>query len=77
MKKRNLFNSFETVRDDIFSFTVYTIAVTALFMIGGVCLRAHPIMKFIGLILMVGSVYGFLYYPTIINNLNKKDEGNL
>lgn len=66
--RNKLLNFYEAMRDSIFLFIVYTIVCIVLFMIGGAMMRFPHIFKFLGVLLMVGAVYLFTYFPTITKN---------
>lgn len=64
--KQKILNFYEAMRDYFFTFIIYTILCIAVFVLGGYITRGPHIFKLIGVLLMVGAVYVFTYFPTYI-----------
>ena len=65
--KKQFLNTFETARDYFFSFIVYFIVFFAIISFSiMLSIKAPGLLKFVGLLGIVGAFYFLLLFPTII-----------
>lgn len=74
MKKR-IGKFLESMRDNIFVFILYTLIVSFVFFVGfRIIAVAPPVVKFLGLAIVISSVYLELYFPTFINKFKTNQD---
>lgn len=62
--KNKILRFYEKARDNIFILILYILVFSAILGIGGYLLRFNPVMKFLGLAIIIADFYFLLYFPT-------------
>lgn len=68
--KEKILIYYEKSMSNIFILILYLIVFFGIFGLGSYLLRFNPLMKFIGIVIIVMDLYYLLYYP-IFKNKNK------
>lgn len=62
--KNKILRFYEKARDSIFILILYLLVFFAIIGIGGYFMRFSPVMKFIGLVIIILDIYFLFYFPT-------------
>lgn len=62
--KNKILRFYEKARDSIFILILYLLVFFAIIGIGGYLMRFSPVMKFIGLVIIILDIYFLFYFPT-------------
>ena len=62
--RKKLLRFYEKARDNVFLLIIYLLIFFGLLGVGGYFLRFSPVMKFIGILIIVLDFYFLLYFPT-------------